>query len=114
MIVTTGRLQYHMALSEKVRLDRALVERGLAETREKAQAPILAGLVLVKGKKADKAGMAVAPEMEIAVSGPASRFVGRGGEKLDPALKELDWDVQGSVALDIGSSTGGFVDCLLQ
>jgi 23S rRNA (cytidine1920-2'-O)/16S rRNA (cytidine1409-2'-O)-methyltransferase len=104
----------HQPAAQRLRLDRALVERGLAETREKAQALILAGAVSVDGKKSEKAGLAVAAEARIEVAGPKSRYVGRGGDKLQGALDELGWDVRGWVALDIGSSTGGFVDCLLQ
>ncbi len=100
--------------ASKQRLDRAMVERGLVESREKAQALILAGSVLVDDKKCEKAGAPVASESVITITGPRSRFVGRGGEKLDAALDKLGWDVAGFVALDIGSSTGGFVDCLLQ
>ena len=92
----------------------ALIERGLAETRAKAQALILAGLVAVDGKKVEKAGTPVAADSRIEVLPPKSRYVGRGGLKLEAALDEQGWDVRGLVALDIGSSTGGFVDCLLQ
>lgn len=97
----------------KVRLDRLLVERGLAASREKAQALILAGQVLVAGAKAEKAGQLAEVQAEIEVS-ERLRYVGRGESKLEAALNELGWDVRGWVALDIGSSTGGFVDCLLQ
>jgi len=100
--------------AERKRLDRLLTERGLAETRQKAQALILAGSVFVDGKKVEKAGTPIASEAQIEVRGPKSRYVGRGGLKLEAALDQLRWDVSGSVALDIGSSTGGFVDCLLQ
>jgi 23S rRNA (cytidine1920-2'-O)/16S rRNA (cytidine1409-2'-O)-methyltransferase len=100
--------------SERRRLDRMLVERGLAETRQKAQALILAGNVMVGGSKVEKAGTLIAPEAQIELLAPKSRYVGRGGLKLEAALDELHWDVTGSVAIDIGSSTGGFVDCLLQ
>ena len=98
----------------KRRLDLLLVERGLAETREKAQALILAGSVTVDGKKSEKAGAAIAADARIEVVGPKSRYVGRGGNKLQGALETLGWEVRGWLALDIGSSTGGFVDCLLQ
>ncbi|MBI3933760.1 MAG: TlyA family RNA methyltransferase [Acidobacteria bacterium] len=100
--------------SEKKRLDRILADRGLAETRQKAQALILAGHVTVDGKKVEKAGTLIAPEAQVEILAPKSRFVGRGGLKLEAALNELQWDVSHWVALDIGSSTGGFVDCLLQ
>src|SRR3990172_12580074 len=88
----------------KQRVDVALVERGLAESRQKAQALILAGVVTVDGKKVDKAGTLVAPEAEIEVAGPKLRYVGRGGLKHEAALDHFGWDVRGWVALDIGSS----------
>jgi 23S rRNA (cytidine1920-2'-O)/16S rRNA (cytidine1409-2'-O)-methyltransferase len=99
---------------EKARLDQLLLERGLAETRQKAQALILAGRVTVDGKRAEKSGTLVKTDAAIDVLAPAIPYVGRGGVKLQAALDELGWDVTGLVALDIGSSTGGFVDCLLQ
>jgi 23S rRNA (cytidine1920-2'-O)/16S rRNA (cytidine1409-2'-O)-methyltransferase len=104
----------HAPAAERKRLDRVLVERGLVETREKAQALILAGNVLVEGRKIEKAGTLVDAAAAIEILPPKSRYVGRGGMKLEAALAELRWDVQGLVCLDIGSSTGGFVDCLLQ
>ena len=98
----------------KTRLDLELAQRGLAESREKAQALILAGLVTVNGTKAEKAGMQVGADSRLEVLAPPSRYVGRGGLKLEATLDQLGWDVRDIVALDIGSSTGGFVDCLLQ
>jgi len=98
----------------KSRLDRLLVARGLAETREKAQAMILAGLVSVDGRRAEKAGTAVAEDAAIDVAGPAHPFVSRGGVKLAAALDAFGIDPRGRVALDVGASTGGFTDCLLQ
>lgn len=98
----------------KQRLDRLLVERGLIETRQKAQAMILAGRVRVEGKTAEKAGILVPPDCSVEVLGPPSRYVGRGGLKLEAALEQFHWDVQSKVILDVGSSTGGFTDCLLQ
>jgi 23S rRNA (cytidine1920-2'-O)/16S rRNA (cytidine1409-2'-O)-methyltransferase len=97
----------------KQRLDRLLVERGLAESREKAQALIMAGAVLVDGQKALKPGHAIDTASQIAVTGKAP-FVSRGGIKLAAALEEFGIDVAGRVCLDVGSSTGGFTDCLLQ
>ncbi len=95
------------------RLDRVLVERGLADTREKSQALIMAGQVMVNGQKALKAGQAVAADAALEVlSRPP--FVSRGGFKLAAALAHFQIDVAGKVALDIGASTGGFTDCLLQ
>ncbi|MBI2819366.1 MAG: TlyA family RNA methyltransferase [Acidobacteria bacterium] len=100
--------------TERKRLDRVLAERSLAETRQKAQALILAGSVLVNGRKVEKAGTLIASDAQIEIRAPKSCYVGRGGLKLEAALDELEWNVAGCVALDIGSATGGFVDCLLQ
>lgn len=98
----------------KSRLDRLLVERGLAPTREKAQALILAGLVEVDGKPAAKAGEAFDDDAAIAVAGPVHPYVSRGGVKLAAALDHFGIDPSGAVCLDVGASTGGFTDCLLQ
>jgi 23S rRNA (cytidine1920-2'-O)/16S rRNA (cytidine1409-2'-O)-methyltransferase len=98
---------------KRLRLDLLLVERGLVESREKGQALILAGEVLVNGQKVDKPGHAVAPDSKIEVA-EQPRFVGRGGLKLEAALDHFGIQVYGRVCLDIGSSTGGFTDCLLQ
>jgi 23S rRNA (cytidine1920-2'-O)/16S rRNA (cytidine1409-2'-O)-methyltransferase len=97
----------------KTRLDRLLVERGLAESREKAQALIMAGEVLVNGQKASKPGHTVADDaaLEVLARPP---YVSRGGLKLAGALQHFAIDVTGKVCLDIGSSTGGFTDALLQ
>lgn len=97
----------------KLRLDQLLVDRGLAESRQKAQAMILAGNVLVNRQKADKPGHSVSSEAEVEVLG-ALPFVSRGGVKLDAALTHFGIDVPGKVGIDIGASTGGFTDCLLQ
>jgi 23S rRNA (cytidine1920-2'-O)/16S rRNA (cytidine1409-2'-O)-methyltransferase len=97
----------------KVRLDVLLVERGLAESRAKAQALIMAGQVRVAGQTALKPATAISSDAELSVdSGP--RFVSRGGEKLDAALEAFAIDVTGLTCADVGSSTGGFTDCLLQ
>ncbi|MFT3890426.1 MAG: TlyA family RNA methyltransferase [Anaerolineales bacterium] len=97
----------------KVRLDVLLVERGLAESRAKAQALIMAGQVRVAGQTAFKPATAIAADSVLTVdSGP--RYVSRGGEKLEGALEAFPIDVTGRVCADIGSSTGGFTDCLLQ
>jgi 23S rRNA (cytidine1920-2'-O)/16S rRNA (cytidine1409-2'-O)-methyltransferase len=98
----------------KIRLDRLLVERGLAESREKAQAVIFAGQVLVNGRKLDKAGALAPEDAEIRILGETPRYVGRGGLKLEAALNEFGVSPEGKTALDIGASTGGFTDCLLQ
>ena len=97
-----------------VRLDRLLVDRGLAPSRERAQRLILAGEVLVAERPATKPGSLVAPDAPIRVRVRASAFVSRGGEKLAGALDAFGLDVGGLVALDVGASTGGFTDCLLR
>jgi 23S rRNA (cytidine1920-2'-O)/16S rRNA (cytidine1409-2'-O)-methyltransferase len=100
--------------TQKLRLDLLLAERGLAESREKAQATIFAGQVLVNGQKQEKAGALVPEDAEIRILGETPRYVGRGGLKLEAALKEFQVPVEGQIALDVGASTGGFTDCLLQ
>ena len=97
----------------KQRADQLLVDRGLAESRTRAQALILAGLAFVGDRKIDKAGQQVAEDAEISVKGRDHPWVSRGGIKLDHALRHLGWDVTGAVAIDVGSSTGGFTDVLL-
>ena len=101
------------ATVRKKRLDRLLVEKELTETRQKAQAVIMAGRVFVDGKRVEKAGALVEPDSRLEVL-EGARYVGRGGLKLEAALEHFGWDVKGKVFLDIGSSTGGFVDCLVQ
>jgi 23S rRNA (cytidine1920-2'-O)/16S rRNA (cytidine1409-2'-O)-methyltransferase len=97
----------------KIRLDLLLVERGLAETRSKAQAIIMAGQVRVNGQMVDRAGATFAPDVQVDVdSGP--RFVSRGGEKLLAALEAFPVNPAGLTCADVGASTGGFSDCLLQ
>ena len=98
----------------KPRADQLLVDRGLAESRAKAQALILAGLVFSGERKIDKAGQALAADAPLAVRGRDHPWVSRGGIKLAHALDHFGWDVTGAVALDVGSSTGGFTDVLLQ
>jgi 23S rRNA (cytidine1920-2'-O)/16S rRNA (cytidine1409-2'-O)-methyltransferase len=90
------------------------VRRGLAPSRQQAQADIAAGRVTVAGAPVDKAARLVQPGDPIVVLGPRPRFVGRGGEKLDAALDRFAVSVEGSLAVDLGASTGGFTDCLLQ
>lgn len=97
----------------KQRLDLALVERGLAESRERAQRLIMAGLVRVNGQRRDKASFQVVADDEVTVEG-GERFVSRAGHKLEGAIQAFDLDVAGKHAIDIGASTGGFTDCLLQ
>jgi 23S rRNA (cytidine1920-2'-O)/16S rRNA (cytidine1409-2'-O)-methyltransferase len=101
-------------LKHGIRLDTLLVERGLAASRERARALILAGSVRVDGRPAPKAGTMVSRDCEIAVASPDHPYVGRGGLKLAHALDVFALDVSGVVALDIGASTGGFTDVLLQ
>jgi 23S rRNA (cytidine1920-2'-O)/16S rRNA (cytidine1409-2'-O)-methyltransferase len=96
------------------RLDLLLVERGLAESPQKAQAMILAGEVRVDGKRADKAGVPVNEESGLEVTSRQQKFVSRGGFKLEGALADFAVDPAGCICLDIGSSNGGFTDCLLQ
>ncbi|MEK7408089.1 MAG: TlyA family RNA methyltransferase [Acidobacteriota bacterium] len=102
-----------MRVATRQRLDQLLVERGLAETRAKARALILAGKVLVNGQPATKAGHAVAANSQIGVLQPM-RYVSRGGLKLEGALDHFRIPVAGRLCLDVGASTGGFTDCLLQ
>jgi 23S rRNA (cytidine1920-2'-O)/16S rRNA (cytidine1409-2'-O)-methyltransferase len=99
------------------RIDKLLVERGLAESRTKAQAMVMAGVVLVNEQRVNKASDLIAPDARVRIKGgddPASRYVGRGGLKLEAALLEFAIDPQGYLCLDVGASTGGFTDCLLQ
>jgi 23S rRNA (cytidine1920-2'-O)/16S rRNA (cytidine1409-2'-O)-methyltransferase len=98
----------------KVRLDALLVARSLADSRARAQAIILSGNVLVAGARVDKAGALVAPDAHIEVRGPEHPYVSRGGVKLAGALDAFGLDVRGLACLDVGASTGGFTDCLLQ
>jgi 23S rRNA (cytidine1920-2'-O)/16S rRNA (cytidine1409-2'-O)-methyltransferase len=95
------------------RLDRLLVDRGLAESRERAQAMIMAGIVRVDGAPARRAALPVAPEAEVEVKGKLP-YVSRGGVKLAHALDHFGVDPSGQVLADVGASTGGFTDCLLQ
>ena len=95
------------------RVDQALVERGLMESREKAKRAILAGQVRINGRRVEKASERARPEDELAVDAP-EKYVSRGGHKLEEALRHFGLDVKGLVAVDLGASTGGFTDCLLQ
>lgn len=100
-------------MTRRVRLDQLLVERGLVESRAKAQALIRAGQVLVDGRVVDKPGTLVPVDVGIALR-EKPRYVSRGGDKLEAALRAFGVDPRGKVCLDIGASTGGFTDCLLQ
>ncbi len=102
---------------KRERIDKLLVERGLVETRTKAQAMVMAGIVLVNEQRVSKPSDLFNTDAQIRLKGsddPATRFVGRGGVKLDAALREFKVDVNGLLCLDVGASTGGFTDCLLQ
>ncbi|MGH2759220.1 MAG: TlyA family RNA methyltransferase [Actinomycetota bacterium] len=96
------------------RLDAELVRRGMADSRARAQDAVLAGRVLVSGSLATKPDRLVLDSEPIELAGPTARYVSRGGEKLEAALEELGIDVRAKRCLDVGSSTGGFTDCLLQ
>ena len=98
----------------KERLDVLLVKRNLAESREKAKAIIMAGSVFVDGEREDKAGSSFPADVRIEVKGHALPYVSRGGLKLEKALSNFDVTVEGKVCTDVGSSTGGFTDCMLQ
>ena len=102
-----------MMTAAKIRVDQLLVERGLADSRERAQALILAGSVMIDGQKADKAGRSVSSDCQVELLARLP-YVSRGGLKLAGALDHFGVDVTGRVCLDVGSSTGGFTDCLLQ
>jgi 23S rRNA (cytidine1920-2'-O)/16S rRNA (cytidine1409-2'-O)-methyltransferase len=102
---------------KRERIDKLLVDRGLAESRTKAQAMVMSGVVLVGEQRVDKPSQQYPPDSHIRVKyaeDPTSRFVGRGGLKLEAAIKAFKIDVTGLICLDVGASTGGFTDCLLQ
>ena len=101
-------------MKNKERLDVLLTQKGLAESRAKAQAIIMSGNVYVDGQKADKAGLNVSLDAEIEVRGSSCPYVSRGGLKLEKALRDFDVKPEGYVCSDSGASTGGFTDCLLQ
>ena len=98
----------------KKRLDILLTEKGLADSRQKAQALIMAGIVYVNGQKADKSGTSYEETLPVEIRGEKLKYVSRGGLKLEKALQVFPVSVEGKVCLDIGSSTGGFTDCMLQ
>ncbi len=101
-------------MAEKLRLDVALVEQGFAESREKAKALIMAGIVFVNNQKSDKAGNTIKPDDIIEVRGESLKYVSRGGLKLEKAVKSFSLDLNDFICADIGASTGGFTDCMLQ
>src|SRR5438309_2836482 len=98
----------------KLRLDKALVERGLVPSRERAQALILAGRVLVAGQKTEKPGTPIPEGVELRLLGEDLRYVSRGGLKLEGAITRWSIDLAGRFCIDVGASTGGFTDCMLQ
>src|SRR5579864_9176568 len=98
----------------RVRIDKLLVERGLVPSRERAQAMVLSGRVLVNEQKVEKAGASVDPEAAIRLLGDDLKYVGRGGLKLEAALRDWKIDLTGKTCMDLGASTGGFTDCMLQ
>jgi 23S rRNA (cytidine1920-2'-O)/16S rRNA (cytidine1409-2'-O)-methyltransferase len=98
----------------KVRIDKLLVERGMAPSRERAQALVLAGRVLVNEQKIEKTGSGVEPDAKIRLLGDDLKYVGRGGLKLEAALQDWKIDLTGRTCMDVGASTGGFTDCMLQ
>ena len=108
------RRQGGAGMSKKVRLDVLLVERGLLDSRQKAQANIMAGLVFVSGQRVDKPGTAVVEDAPIEVRGHALPYVSRGGLKLEKAMRTFPITLEGRICADIGASTGGFTDCMLQ
>ncbi len=101
-------------MAKKERIDVLLVERGLAETREKAKRSVMAGLVLCNNERIDKPGAKVDIEAELLIKGELLPYVSRGGLKLEKAINEFGFDLTDKIVLDIGSSTGGFTDCALQ
>ena len=101
-------------MKEKERLDLLMVDKGLAETRTKAQATIMSGLVFINGQRVDKPGTPVLCSSEIEVRGNSLRYVSRGGLKLEKAMKSFPITLAGKICGDIGASTGGFTDCMLQ
>ena len=98
----------------KERLDILLVKKGLAQSREKAKAIIMSGIVYVDGQKEDKAGTTFDEHLTIEVRGKTLKYVSRGGLKLEKAMENFDVTVEGKICMDVGSSTGGFTDCMLQ
>ena len=101
-------------MSNKTRLDVLLTEQGLQESRQKAQATIMSGLVFVNGQRVDKPGTAVPNDAKIEIRGNTLKYVSRGGLKLEKAMQCFPLTPKGKVCMDIGASTGGFTDCMLQ
>ena len=108
------RLECEKRLSDKIRLDTAVFEQGFTESREKAKALIMSGIVYVNGQKEMKAGRDIKPDDKIEVRGSTLKYVSRGGLKLEKAMQSFPIKLDGCVCMDIGASTGGFTDCMLQ
>ena len=107
----------HERSERHMRIDKLLVDRGLAESRTKARALVMAGVVLADEQRVNKPSDTVASDVQVRLKGgddPTSRYVGRGGLKLETALRDFELSVEGLTCLDVGASTGGFTDCLLQ
>ena len=101
-------------MSNKTRLDVLLTERGLLDSRQKAQATIMSGIVFVNGQRVDKVGTDVANDAQIEIRGATLQYVSRGGLKLEKAMQTFPLDLHDKICADIGASTGGFTDCMLQ
>lgn len=101
-------------MAEKIRLDNLIVQKGITESREKAKALIMEGKIFIDNQKCDKAGMMVDPEKTVELRGETLKYVSRGGLKLEKAMREFPIELNGKVCMDIGASTGGFTDCMLQ
>ena len=99
---------------KKERLDVLMVQRNLAESREKAKALIMSGIVYVNGQKEEKAGTSFEDTVQIEVRGNTLRYVSRGGLKLEKAMDRFGVELEGKICMDVGASTGGFTDCMLQ
>ena len=100
--------------SKKERLDVLLVDKGICTSRERAKTNIMAGLIFVDGQRVDKAGEKVSVDADIVFKGEELKYVSRGGLKLEKAMENFDVTIEGKICMDVGSSTGGFTDCMLQ
>lgn len=114
MVIISNKNTGKAETLSKERLDVLLVSRGLAESREKAKAIIMSGNVYVDGQKEDKAGTSFNDKVNIEVRGNTLKYVSRGGLKLEKAMANFDVTLEGKICMDVGSSTGGFTDCMLQ
>ena len=114
LVASAHRQKVFGCYKVKLRIDKLLVERGLAPTRERAQSLVIAGRVLVNGQKIEKSGAAVERDAELFLLGTDLKYVGRGGLKLEAALNHWNIELTGKTCMDVGASTGGFTDCMLQ